>query len=489
VPSVHLDSVSFAYTSAHDVLTEVDLHLGPGWTGLVGANGEGKTTLLHLLAAVIEPTAGSVAVDAGSLVLCGQTVDTPESHVLELGESHDAAAYVLRGRLGLDPAQIDRWDSLSPGERRRWQIGGALFTEPDVLLADEPTNHLDPEAREALVAALRRFAGVGVVVSHDRLLLDALTVNTVRVGGGRVEVLAAPYSVAIGEWEIEEARAAESHADAKRRLATANRRIADERRQLDAKTASFRRTMQQAAAKDHDLHSTARKGKHGSGAAAAGRSLSRLNAERDRLAEDAASRRPVDRLGGPIRFAGEQAQRPTLIRMSGPLVAGSKVLGEVDIDIERDTRLHIVGANGAGKSTLLSALESRWDLPPDRLMALPQEYDEADRRRILALARSLPREMRGRIFQIVGRLGTDPDTVLRSEIPSPGETRKLAMAMGLAREAWCLLLDEPTNHLDLPAVERLESALVEYPGALVVVSHDDRFAGTVTGQRYLVGFH
>ena len=135
------------------------------------------------------------------------------------------------------------------------------------------------------------------------------------------------------------------------------------------------------------------------------------------------------------------------------------LVGHVDVVIERTTRLRIGGPNGAGKSTLLDALASAWDLDPQRLLHLPQEYDEAGRRQVVDALTSLPKPERGRVLQLVGRLGTDPDVMLASAHPSPGETRKLAMAMGLVREAWCLLLDEPTNHLDLPAVERLKSAL------------------------------
>ncbi|MGF1667574.1 MAG: ATP-binding cassette domain-containing protein [Acidimicrobiia bacterium] len=487
MPSIHLDCVSFSYTSAVDVLVDVDLHLGPGWTGVVGANGEGKTTLLSLLSGELVPTTGTVTVDAAGLVLCGQNVDRPEPHVLALAESFEPGAFALRGRLGLDPDMLDRWATLSPGERRRWQIGGALHAQPDVLLLDEPTNHLDADARQRMLTALARFPGVGLVVSHDRDLLDRLTSGTVRFRSGHADHLAAPYTVAAAEWAARDLELAEAHADAKRRVVAADRRLADQRRDLEQRSARFTRTMQQAKAKDHDLHSTARKVKAQQGASAAGRSIGRLAAERDRLVEAAAGFDPTSRLGGSISFAGGPAPRPTLIRFSGPLVAGDVVLiDHLDLVIERTTRLHVAGPNGAGKSTLLAALAAAWDLDPERLLHLPQEYDDAGRHQVVEALMSLPKPDRGRVLQLVGRLGTDPDVLLASEQPSPGETRKLVMAMGLARHAWCLLLDEPTNHLDLQAVERLESALTEYPGSVVVVSHDSRFADAVAGQRVIL---
>ena len=106
----------------------------------------------------------------------------------------------------------------------------------------------------------------------------------------------------------------------------------------------------------------------------------------------------------------------------------------------------------------------------------PQEISAATARQAAAALRRLPPEVRGRVCTLLAALGTDPQAVLQAPQPSPGEARKLLIAQALGRHLWAVVLDEPTNHLDLPSIERLQSALAAFPGALLVVTHDETFA-------------
>jgi ATPase subunit of ABC transporter with duplicated ATPase domains len=154
------------------------------------------------------------------------------------------------------------------------------------------------------------------------------------------------------------------------------------------------------------------------------------------------------------------------------------------LQLGRTDRIRLEGPNGAGKSSLLAALRSAAGPDADRLLWLPQELGAAARAEALDAVRALDTAARGRTLELVAALGADPGRLLASRAPSPGEAVKLLLARALARQVWGLVLDEPTNHLDLPSVERLEAALRGWPGALLLVTHDERLAAACTRRRW-----
>lgn len=479
---------SFAYGDGVPMISDVTFRLPPGVYGVVGENGAGKTTLLRLVAGALSPDRGAVTVEPrGALVaLCPQTADTLDADVTDLAAATSGEALATRDLLALDPAGVERWSTLSFGERRRWQLAAALHRDPDVLLADEPTNHLDAAARDLVAAALSRFRGVALVVSHDRALLDEVCAGTLRVHHGRVDVYTLPYTRARAEWE-REARAREDDRAARvKERDAAGRRLAearDRRARADGMRSSGRRMKDKNDSDARGIGADFR-------VARAERHLGKLVGARRSELDRAAAAIPEHEGGravGRSVFVGyEPAPRARVLQLDAPsLLAGDRrVLSDVRVTVDRSARIHVAGPNGAGKTTLLRALVQASSLPPERLLHLPQDISPAESARLLADVRALPPAERGRTLSLVAALGVDPDRLLASASPSPGEARKLALALALGRRVWALVLDEPTNHLDLPSIERVESALADYPGALVVVSHDDRFARRLTRERW-----
>ena len=174
MPSLFLrfQEVSFTYpTMTRPLLAGVEVYFPVGWTGIVGANGVGKSTLLKLAVGELQVQEGKVH-HLGSAIYCAQRTDDAPEALADFIYAGDREAMALRRQLGVEEEWLERWDTLSHGERKRAQIGVALWLNPDVLALDEPTNHIDGDARRLLLAALHRYQGVGLLVSHDRDLLD-----------------------------------------------------------------------------------------------------------------------------------------------------------------------------------------------------------------------------------------------------------------------------------------------------------------------------
>jgi ATPase subunit of ABC transporter with duplicated ATPase domains len=168
------------------------------------------------------------------------------------------------------------------------------------------------------------------------------------------------------------------------------------------------------------------------------------------------------------------------------LPAGYLPLGEQvrliypDLNMGPRDRVALTGPNGCGKTTLITAIFSSLSLPDDRVTYLPQEILIDESMRLLEELRSMSGEKLGWVMNIVSRLGSRPELLLESKLPSPGEARKIMLALGLLKEPWLMMMDEPTNHLDLISIECLESALADCRCALLLISHDRKFLEALT---------
>jgi ATPase subunit of ABC transporter with duplicated ATPase domains len=452
--------VSFAHSDLVPLIAEATFHLERGFTGLVGANGAGKTTLLRLLARELVPDEGEVR---GPLpVLCPQRVDEEDDHVRALRARDDRDAHRLTAGLDRKP-----WALLSPGMRKRWQLAGALAREPEALLLDEPTNHLDAEGRAQLIRALESYDGVCVLVSHDRELLSALATSVLRVERGTVQHWALSFDEARAAWE-EESEAERRRYDEARDGERARKRALNALRVEHEKANAQRSARARMRDKnDNDGRGSLAIGKAAMAEARLGRSVAAARKKLENAGEELPDK-PLPSLGRSLFVGFEPSRSSILARLDDGRV------------IRRDDRIRIAGPNGAGKTTLLRTIHI------ERALVLPQELEQGEIEALMEQARSLEREARGRVMSLVAALGVEPSKLLASAAPSPGEARKLALAIGLGAHAPALVLDEPTNHLDLPAIERLEEALARYPGALVLVTHDERLAGKTTTTRWEV---
>lgn len=170
-------NLAFGYEEAATVLfSGLTFHFPTGWTGIVGANGAGKTTILKLATGELTPDEGQVQAPDGA-IYCPQRTDAPPIGLEELLGASEGEAQSIKGRLGIEADWPARWQTLSHGERKRAQVGVALWRRPPVLAIDEPTNHLDLPSIECLEEALKDCPCGLLLVSHDVRFLERLNLH------------------------------------------------------------------------------------------------------------------------------------------------------------------------------------------------------------------------------------------------------------------------------------------------------------------------
>lgn len=512
-PGPALRHVSLRLPTGRVLFDAVSHPFGPGITGIVGANGAGKSMLARLLAGVIVPDSGAVVVPGPVAYLAQHPAIAPGATNAAVAGLADVAAAQARLDDGTalpdDLALLDgHWTvladlraalrdaglaapstdpqapalGLSGGELARVALAGAFLSGADALVLDEPTNHLDSAGRAWLMARLRQWRGAAIVVSHDRALL-ALADGIVELADGALRAYGGNYSLyaSLRDAEAASARAALEHARAERATGLrAMRRQHDTKQARTARQGRDAREANQAAIVLGQRKNTAQ--------ASAGRAAQRDTATRERLqgAVQAAARRvTADATIALVLPASAVPPGRLVVHCDGAMPPWPRACAPLDLALAGPVRLAVTGPNGCGKSTLLKMLAG--SLAPSAGICaarvpfawldqqLPSE-DDADVLQTLAMLDTPLAE--GELRARLALLGLD---AARATTPlaqlSGGERIKAALACALWRRtpAQLLLLDEPTSHLDLAATGALEDALRGWPGALAVVSHDSRF--------------
>ena len=503
MPLVVLDQISHAYGHL-PLLDRAALQVEPGERiAIIGRNGTGKSTLMQIIGGEMQPDAGTVWTQPGARVArlvqdvplsanlpvfdviaeglgdLGALIANYHHAAVEVATDYSDEAMTRLGNYQHELEERDGWsleqrvelivtklglpseaivDTLSGGWKRRVLLARALVSQPDVLLLDEPTNHLDIEAIEWLETFLMEYAGAVIFVTHDRTFLEKVATRIVEIDRGMLTSWPGDYLTF--ERKKEEWLANEELANTK-----FDKKMAQEEVWL-RRGVKARRTRDEGRVK----------------------ALMAMRAER-------AERRA---LMGNVRMQVDQADP------SGKMVfeakglshafGASPVVKDLSLRVMRGDRIGLIGPNGAGKTTLLRLLLG--DLTPQagevRLGANVQVayYDQQ-------------REQLDPDRTVVDTVGDGADTVTVNGVPkhvhgyladflfsperarspvralSGGERNRLLLARLFTRPANVLVLDEPTNDLDLETLELLEAQLVEWPGTLLLVSHDRRFLDNV----------
>ena len=527
---LQVSGLAFRHPSQSDWLfNDVSFEIAPGdRIGLVGPNGSGKTSLLRILAERLEPSTGSLVRRTGlRTTQVSQEVQAPDGQQLRDFVLHaddalaalrdelrqlesclddDAAALryadrvvdfesaggyafeseverVLDG-LGFDPRERALpVRHLSSGQMARAGLARALVTPADLLLMDEPTNHLDLATRDWLEGWLWTARAACLVVSHDRGFLERVVSRTFELRGGTLTVFEGGYAFYREQRRLLEERAWERYGQQQRRASAIARAAA-----ARAKTAS--RIVRTPAGVRHgkDFY----EGK-------AARVLRTARILRERSVRESTVEKPRQDPDIPtLDFVSIRRSGGPVISVSGlsKSYEGKPLFADVSLWLGDGERLAVTGPNGSGKTTLLRTLAGL-EHPDSGVVTLSagarigyfsQEGEHLDLEAsplgwCLAInrdetwVRTILACLRMRADQVQQPIG----------LLSGGERAKAGLAALLVGGANLLLLDEPTNHLDLDAREALERTLAQFPGAIIVVSHDEQFVAMVATDVLRVG--
>jgi len=470
----------------HVILDGASAAIPPGArVGLIGRNGAGKSTLMKVLVGQLDVDGGSVemprrtrlgyiaqeapsgsqtpfeavlAADAERTALMEESEHCTEPH--RLGDIHDRllaidayaapsrAARILIG-LGFDEdMQAQPLDSFSGGWKMRVALAALLFSAPDVLLLDEPSNHLDLEATLWLENFLKAYVGTLIVISHERDLLNNVVDTILHLQGGKLTLYPGGYD----SFEAQRAERAAHLAAAK------------------ASQDAQRARLQDYIARNSARASTAKQAQSRAKMLARMQPISAL----------------IDDPSLSFDFPDPSELRPPLIALDLAAVGygGQPVLQRLNLRIDPDDRIALLGRNGNGKTTLarllaaqLSPLDGTMQASSRMQVGYFTQYQveelASDSTPLEHMSRAMEGKTPGAVRAQLGRFGFSGHRATTKVAKlSGGERARLALAL-ITREApHLLILDEPTNHLDVDAREALVQALNEYQGAVILISHD-----------------
>jgi ATP-binding cassette subfamily F protein 3 len=483
------------------LIEDASAQLADGWkVGLIGRNGTGKSTLLDLIR-------GERALDGGSIALprearigfvaqeapSGSTTpleavlaadderhrllaeaehSTDASRVAEIHErlatigAHSAearAAGILAGLGFSHDEQSQPLSNFSGGWRMRVALAGVLFAEPELLLLDEPTNHLDLEASLWLADFLRRYRNTLLLVSHDRQFLDEVVDHILHLGERRLTLYSGGYE--------DFARTRREHLARQQALAA---RQEDERKRLQAFIDRFRAKATKASQAQSRMKALAR--------------LQPISLSEEEPPLHLAFPEPPE-LAPPLL---------SMYQVSVGYEPEKPVLRRLDLRLDPDDRIALLGANGNGKSTFARLIAGRLASMSGEITRAKRfacgyfaqhQIEELDPAASAYdhLARLMPKAVPETIRARLARFGFDEDKVfVAAENLSGGEKARLNFALMSVDAPPMLILDEPTNHLDIEAREALVAAINEFSGAVVIVSHDWHLLSLVAERLWLV---
>lgn len=438
--------------------------------GIVGMNGAGKTTLLNILSGRTSPDEGSVKI-YGKCSYISQLKDCEEGEI----EEKIAREFNI-------PGENEKY--LSGGEKTRLKIAMSLSFESSIIFADEPTCNLDMEGISKLEEKLLSYKGAIVIISHDRELLDKVCSKIAEIRDGKIKMYNGNYSNYKARKEAEEERQLfeyEQYVSKKKAL----ERAAIEKSRLCASLRKTPKRMGNSEARLHRMGSQKAKKKLDNTVKAIESRIEKLDKKEKPV--------DIDKARFDLKDSGGLYGRTAV---SGEHICksfGSRVLfDDIKFEVLSGSKTALLGGNGTGKTTLVNMImEGVSGITKSKALKtgyFRQDLDCLDDN--LSIIENLMKDCvytEAQIRKLLAKLLFKNDDVYKKAgVLSGGERVKASIAKLLVSDANMLILDEPTNYLDIYSVEALESALKQYTGTMLLISHDRRFVENIADSILLI---
>ncbi|MBD2500062.1 ribosomal protection-like ABC-F family protein [Anabaena azotica] len=465
---------------------------------LVGSNGVGKSTLLKILAGQIHPHIGSV-MGHGSVYYLPQistikeeiTTNTVLDFLTSISDEWWQIQEILQTQFHTDIDLYLPVKNLSGGELTKLFLAIGLSKQPDLLLLDEPTNHMDLQALESLRQFLINFSGAFVIVSHKPFFLDQVTDVTWELTPVGLQVYGGNFSYYREQKEIELDAAMRSHEVA--------------RKELKRVQATAIQEQQRAAQAQRNGRAKLLNGSIDRAAAGTMKAKAQVSAGTAKKNHEAAVAKATQKVAETkikthkvtsIQLEEKNHKRRNLVNIEGAnlWISERKLIENIQLNIVTGDRISIIGANGSGKSSLVKAIlgtdthttyfqSGEVSLAPNlKAVYLDQTYQLVNRQQTILenMQTANPSLNYQQLRQQLGHFLFKYNDVHKSaSVLSGGELARLAIAIISISEIDLLILDEPTNNLDIETTQQMISAINEYQGAILVISHDIDFMSRI----------
>lgn len=516
---ISINQLSYQLPGGQPLFQNLTFNAGPGKTGLTGENGSGKSTLLQLISGKLKPAAGTISVEGMVLtfpqdfsVFKSQTV----AQVLGIEKSIQALQNIVSGKgTEQDYAELnDAWDieertemlmkkanlahvslerlfyTLSGGEMTRLLFAGLLLNEPDYILLDEPTNHLDSASRSAFYELISAYKKGMLIVSHDRHLLRLMD-KTLELSKLGIKQYGGNFDFYLAQKKAEEAAAIQQYSSARTALSKSialQKKMVEQQEKHSLRGEKINKKKGMGKMALNYMKGAAEK----TSARTKEKHTDRIQQQEERVIAAKNLLRNSNTITIDLKESTLHASKKIIVvrqvNYQFPDQEGLLWQYPLDFELSGADRLCISGNNGSGKSTLIRLITSEIKPKAGQLHLGVSSFGLIDQKLALLdeelsilenISRFAPSGMPEHELRIrLGRFLFYQESVYKKvKILSGGEKMRAALACLLAagNAPELLILDEPTNHLDLASIEQLVSALSNFKGAIIVVSHDQDF--------------